>query len=643
MEIPLCGALYNRHVKLTGDTGLFCEAAQFISRQYAEYNTLYPRQVAGEAIGPEMDGNGREIDMVQDMAIWDSFKIIQDSADHYVIRKRTKPECCWVDAVHGRRSGGAAFVGGTGGGFAAGLRDFWQKYPSALEVDGLSKPQASLKLWLWPPEAGSMDLRHYDTGTHTVSSYEGSEELRSTPYGIANTNEIDLYCFGTTPSNEEAMKLVDKLTSPPLLVCHPQYYHAAKVFGVWSLPDRSNAVRAWLEDKLETVAGFYQNEIEQRRWYGLWNYGDLMHTYDPVRHSWRYDMGGYAWQNTELAVNMWLWYSFLRTGAPELFKMAAAMTRHTSEVDLYHIGEYAGLGSRHNVVHWGCGCKEPRIGMAGLHRFYYYLTCDERIGDIMDEVKDADDTTVKLDPMRAYFSIEPQDPFPTHARSGPDWAAFCSNWLTRWERYEDGFYRDKLLRGIECLKKMPFRLCSGPTFGYDPRTGNLYYIGDDNYSYHMVIAFGAAEIWIELAQLLEDEEFQEMLAEFGEFYHLSNAEKSKRTGGKITGQDWSWPMFSGSIAAFAANLKSDPQLALKAWRIMLDEQTVSFGRKGPLAISRVETPGTFAPLSEIPWITTNEASMWSLRMIESLELIGDYLAEAFQESNIIISKDGISK
>lgn len=52
-------------------------------------------------------------------------------------------------------------------------------------------------------------------------------------------------------------------------------------------------------------------------------------------------------------------YSFLRTGAPEIFRMAAAMTRHTSEVDLYHMGEYAGLGSRHNVVHWGCGCKEP--------------------------------------------------------------------------------------------------------------------------------------------------------------------------------------------------------------------------------------------------------------------------------------------
>ena len=40
------------------------------------------------------------------------------------------------------------------------------------------------------------------------------------------------------------------------------------------------------------------------------------------------------------------------------------MTRHTAEVDVYHIGPNAGLGSRHNVSHWGCGAKEARISQA---------------------------------------------------------------------------------------------------------------------------------------------------------------------------------------------------------------------------------------------------------------------------------------
>lgn len=116
------------------------------------------------------------------------------------------------------------------------------------------------------------------------------------------------------------------------------------------------------------------------------------------------------------------------------------MTRHTSEVDCYHLGEYKGLGSRHNVVHWGCGCKEARISMANLYKTYYYLTADERTGEILKDFKDADEATVRLDPMREFY---PKDEHPTHTRVGPDWAAFCSNWLCEWERSEDKSYFQK--------------------------------------------------------------------------------------------------------------------------------------------------------------------------------------------------------
>ena len=49
-------------------------------------------------------------------------------------------------------------------------------------------------------------------------------------------------------------------------------------------------------------------QVEQRRWYGFWDYGDVMHTYDHDRHVWRYDVGGYAWDNSELSPDLWLWY-----------------------------------------------------------------------------------------------------------------------------------------------------------------------------------------------------------------------------------------------------------------------------------------------------------------------------------------------
>ena len=94
----------------------------------------------------------------------------------------------------------------------------------------------------------------------------------------------------------------------------------------------------------------------------------------------------HAWDNTELGVPLWLWYSFLRTGRGDVFRLAEAHTRNTSETNVYSIGPMAGLGSRHNVVKWGCGSKEARISQAAHWRPYYYLTTDERTGDIMSKL-----------------------------------------------------------------------------------------------------------------------------------------------------------------------------------------------------------------------------------------------------------------
>ena len=226
-----------------------------------------------------------------------------------------------------------------------------------------------------------------------------------------------------------------QFSSPSLLMPTPNYLHARQAFGIWSLPDRTTPFRTRVEDRLDAYIDFYQKAIEQNKWYGFWNYGDVMHAYDPVRHTWRYDVGGFAWDNTELASNMWLWYNFLRTGRIDIWRMAEAMTRHTGEVDVYHIGPNAGLGSRHNVSHWGCGAKEARISHAAWNCFYYYLTTDERCGDLMTEVKDADHKLYDLDPMRL---AQPRSEYPCTAparlRIGPDWLAYAGNWMTEWER-----------------------------------------------------------------------------------------------------------------------------------------------------------------------------------------------------------------
>lgn len=616
---PVSGPFYNRHVRFAGSDGLFKEASQLLLTWRPRIpKEIYEKQISGELLKLDPDKNSEIFVNLDKITVWDSYKLIQDSADHYLIQKRTKDNCCWIDSVNGSRAGGLAFLGSESGGIAVGLRDFWQKSPSSLEISGLSKDTGKLKVWFWSPDSKAMDLRHYDTETHVQTYYEGFDELRSTPYGIANTNELRLWCFDGIPDGEELLKCSREAQNPSLIICQPEYYHDVKAFGVWSLYDRSTPKKAFMEDQLEAAFDFYKNEVEQRGWYGFWNYGDFMHTYDPTRHTWRYDMGGYAWQNNELVPDLWLWYAFIRTGREDIFRIAEAMTRHTSEVDTYHLGEYAGLGSRHNVLHWGCGCKEARISMAGHHRFYYYMTGDERIGDILKEVRDADFATLKLDPMRAYY--EGQDnPYPTHTRSGPDWAAFCSNWITMWERFEDTSYRDKLLRGIDSIKKAPFRLRSGQTFGYDPGTGELFYIGESGGS-HLVICMGGPQIWMEMSELIQDSEWDDMMAEYGEFYCLPAEEKVRLTNGAINGKGWAFPVFATAMMAYAAKRNKNTELAQKAWDILFDDR-----KEFTFEQEVVETSAYIKPLQELPWVSTNSVSQWALNTIVCLELIGDEL------------------
>ncbi|WEG13701.1 hypothetical protein PU629_04865 [Pullulanibacillus sp. KACC 23026] len=620
--IPMAGPLYNRHVRLAGDTGFFSESPKNLATQrtVGKYNELFKQQLSGERVSFDEEEDRYFLNILDDAAVWDRFKLVQQSADSYTISKRTKEGCSWLNAVTGQRAEGLLYAGSENGGLAVGFRHFWQKHPSSLEVSGMAEDRAEMKIWFWSPNGEAMDLRHYDTETHLISSYEGFEEMRSTPYGIANSSELMIHCFTQTPSQNELKDLIHQKENPPILVCTPNYYHEVKAFGAWSLENRETKALEQIEEQLDAAFDFYQNEVEQRRWYGFWNYGDVMHTYDSTRHTWRYDIGGFAWQNTELVPNMWLWYMFLRSGRADVFRMAEAMTRHTSEVDVYHSGEYAGLGSRHNVVHWGCGCKEARISMAGLHRFYYYLTADERIGDIMDEVIDADYTTVHMDPMRAYF---PKDEFPTHTRVGPDWAAFVSNWMTRWERYEDTDYRDKILTGIECLKNMPLKMKALATYGYDPKSGQIFDMGEFSGG-HLAICMGEPQVWIELAGLINDPEWEEMLIEIGEFYNLPREEKAQLTGVDFNKGSYSWPMFSTGITAYAAMKRQNEQLAELAWDILLKDRAGSSSMSESL--QSVEENEFVRPIKEIPWVTTNTVSQWTLNAIMCLEFIGKSLS-----------------
>jgi hypothetical protein len=636
--VPLREELQNRHVRFSGeDGGLWAEPIQPMVGRGGRgvfhpdgSGNVYPAQLEGRRVPNRAEYSAAGQGLLADWAVWDSFKLSQPNADGFAIVKRTNPQSAWIPAGAGRRASGLVSVGDVSGGLGVSLKNFWQSHPTALEVAGAAGGEATLRVWLWSPDAGAMDLRHYDTRAHGLEAvYEDVQPGLSTPFGVARTSELTLFPGAAVPAREETVRQARLGAQLPLLVATPRYLHAVRALGIWSLPDKSTPFKRAVEEQLESTLAFYQRQVEQQSWYGFWDFGDVMHSYDRERHVWNYDLGGMAWDNTELGTDLWLWLSFLRTGRAEIFRLAEAMTRHTSEVDCYHLGVLAGLGSRHNVRHWGCGAKEVRISMAALKRPYYYLTTDERTGDLMREVVNADYTSLTLDPMRLAQPItEAEKKHPARVRAGPDWFGFVSNWMTEWERTGDTRWRDKIVAGVESLQAMPYWLKSGKNlvYGYDPKTGRLFQVSDDVGSYNLATIQGGAQVMFELNEFFDHPGWHRMWLQYCRI-GSAPAEvlvKDKTTGnegadGAYLGEQGRMSQGTPRLAAYAYWKTKNPVFARAAAGSLL-----RFGG-GPVATTRVAGARVLNPVDEAPRISTNGAAQSGLSAIEILEMCADQL------------------
>ena len=223
-----------------------------------------------------------------------------------------------------------------------------------------------------------MDLRFYHDGMGQDTypeqleglniTYEDYEPGFGTPYGIARTSELTLLGAGG-----DADRRTGSATWPTRCALlrswstrSEQLVSAQGLRRAVTPVDRSTPAKATIEDHLDflfdllpgpgraaplvRVLGLRRHHAHLRR--------------GPAR--WRYDVGGYAWDNSELSPDLWLWYAFLRSGRADIFRFAEAMTRHTGEVDVYHLGKWAGLGTRHGVQHWADSAKQQRISHGDL-------------------------------------------------------------------------------------------------------------------------------------------------------------------------------------------------------------------------------------------------------------------------------------
>jgi hypothetical protein len=295
--------------------------------------------------------------------------------------------------------------------------------------------------------------------------------------------------------------------------------------------------------------------------------------------------------------------------------LAEAMHRNTTEVDVYHSGRFAGLGSRHNVNHWGDGAKEARINEAFLKRFYYYLTTDERTGDLLREpLGTVEQTLLKVPPLREVLHRTDMQGI---IRIGPDWLALASNWMAEWERTGDQRYRDYILTGMKDIGAMPDAFVTRGAFRFDPATKHLSDIGLPNQGVpDFMVLFGGDQIIMELIQLIDCPEFAHAWALLcDKWAHMSPGSRYSHL----------------RMVAYSANFSHDAALEGTAMELFRDSLRFQGGDHFPANLTPFEGPTVVEPVKETPGdssftraMNTPEASQRAISIITATELFKQF-------------------
>jgi hypothetical protein len=289
-------------------------------------------------------------------------------------------------------------------------------------------------------------------------------------------------------------------------------------------------------------------------------------------------------------------------------------------------------------VKWGDGAKEARISQAAHWRPFYYLTTDERTGDIIRESAEyAGVGAGNFDPMREAEPKQPGEPA-VRIRIGPDWFALGGNWMAMWERTGDKHWHDLITAGVDSILAMPYGLETGKpeanskalaaTVGFDPATGKLTPIPNPEThalvpaNYNLATIQGGGEVMFELVPLLGRKDFE---GAWLQMCRLGVAppevwDKDRTTHNEGADAQYVPPGQSGPrLAAYAYSKTGNVAYAKKAIAMLL---TLGGGIADAHTVSGTDS---LRPVEEDARLSTNEASQTALQCIEVLELCKDQL------------------
>ncbi|AOA60486.1 Hypothetical protein PP7435_CHR1-1433 [Komagataella phaffii CBS 7435] len=633
---------FNKYVRLGGsEGGVLAEASQNLTGLWKPVpKAISKGQVLGERLPDIADWDYEWKDLLKYVVRWNDFKLSQLSPYGFELKKRVSEKNSWVKISSGTKSDGTAFVGSSKRGLGIGLKNFWEQYPVGLEVANLDLNLATLTLWLYSPDSEPMDLRPYqnlDLPTYEEQldamkiTYEDWEPGFCDPYGIAKTHEFQLWTPKSTPSKKEFQKFSNTVRATNLIVPEAQHIFKTRVFADYWAPGphiAPGADASGVDSNLEFLFDYYEAQIKENSWYGFWDFGDVMHTYDADRHCWRYDVGGYAWDNSELSTDLWLWLYFLRTQDIRVWDVAKAMTRHTGEVDVYHSGKWKGLGTRHGVQHFGDSCKQLRISNALYRRFFFYLSGgDERTGELMQELIDSQNSLTVLDSHRKVRKAPDVLP-PRHVlvNIGTDFTALASAWFTNYERRSSGWQRsEKLIKGfLKTFEVLDYGFATG-TVLMNLDNGQITKPSLPLAPYaisHLSSVFGLTEILSELFINFQNDDLIEAVKREWIRYSLAyNGGEEKQLelygfsfGDKILRQG------HARLISHSSVLTNDESLQKEAWNqfFTLTDETEYKGKQW--TTEKLDTSETVNKQSAAcGWITTNITAQYG---IAALALLG---------------------
>ncbi len=292
-------------------------------------------------------------------------------------------------------------VSGGSNGICAVVRKLWQQYPKGFEID---EKQKSLKIKLWPQEAGQMDLR-------TTEKTLGPEDVaRGSALGLAKTHEIALYFHSGDYKSSKARQMAQVLQEPPLVMANPAWLFDSKALG--ALSDYAGGLNYFgqYEDGLERLFNWADRQKKTFKWYGIFDFGDTLSWYrqqgyddDDQYDDWGWHpVGRWGWFNCEgVGTHVGALLQFLRTGKYKYFEFGEDLARHIMDVDTCHFNtvaydkrlkriyqDYSQPGSmhRHSGDHWGGRNEEASHTNLNGILLYYYITGNDRALDVAKEI-----------------------------------------------------------------------------------------------------------------------------------------------------------------------------------------------------------------------------------------------------------------